>query len=341
MNRRVISLAAVVGLTISSLLLTSCNREPLDESMVQEEAISDDEVIKAVFPIVQFVGEDGTRTTYSDDPTDNFAWEAGDQIEVFYNIGERGTGTYDNITATLHPISGSAHIATITGLTASHIHSGYPCVAFFGDDIMDKSVTETYVECACRPSFYTSRQRQEIYIDISGDIKSNHVNMGMVSVYNHSTETFNFSHQSFGLLRFICNNVPSGTSFINVAAGSSSWTYYSDPILSSTWIATRYYYSGDNAGTLDTGFPSADTAAISNAVDFYLVADIDSGGLSTNDSGIILNLPVATDMSTSYSYGNFTLTAYSSSGSNLGQKTISSTATVNPGDGYRYTVNFD
>lgn len=285
--------------------------------------------LMAVKPQIQFAD---TRTTYSDAASGNFAWETGDQIKIVYNINEGGVGSYDRIMGTLTPISGSEHIARISGITESDIHAGYPCVAFFAPMYFDPTPG---VDVYCNSEYVSVAgptvpkvSSSNYVLDISSNLYSNSCPIWMVAKYNHSTKQFVFEHESWGMLRFICNNVPVNTNYLSVEIdeanvyGSYGFTYFSHKV----------DFVFGNPGSFRLRLDNFDDVPVK----FLLFQD--NSGLSWLTSGIKLNLPLFAETGTYYK--DFTIKAHASDNSVIDSKTIATTAQIDPGEGYKYTVNF-
>lgn len=320
-----IGIALLAGLIFSA----SCNREILEVPQTTEEEVADDDVIKAVYPVMNFANEDGTRTTYSDAASGNFAWETGDQIKIFYNINKGGTGNYQSVLATLTPVSGSENIATISGISASDIDTNYPCLAFFALRYdADPRITSSYFKFGCPYSGYSS---SDFTVDISSNHSSYKCPLAMAAVYDSSSQEFHFAHRGVGLLRFLCNNVPTGTNYLTVSIGSAN--IIGNYGITGSWLYTTYNYS---TGLFEVS--TEEYALMDDPLKFKLFTD--SSGLTSAEDGVILNMPVLTSAGDNVFYKDFTIKAYSSSNTLLAESTIETdNVYVDPGWGYRYTVN--
>lgn len=309
-------------------VLVSCDRERLDDDASQQkEQVPDEDVIKAVFPVIRFADEDGTRTTYSEAASGNFAWEVGDQIRIIYDIQSSGTNSFRDVIADLTPVSGSEHIATISGFSASDINTNYPCIAYYSASYSGQVFnSENYI-------YLTTINAPQREIDISSNPYSDSCKTGLVAVYNPSTKEFVFNHFSEGFLRFVCNNVPVNTNYLTVSIASSQNIYGSYGL---TYFAIKNYYSKNDGIFNDVSI--SEYGIDDCPITFSLFSD--SSGLPSAAHGIRLNLPLLAVDGENISYTGFTVKAYKSDGTELASKTINSTAQLDPGWAYRYSVNW-
>ena len=202
--------------------------------------------------------EGGTDTKVSFDSTEGkFAWTEGDEIAIWFTNGT--AGNFENVP--VNPANGSV-IASATSGTHRDLYAIYPATAAVAANYGNPTLQVTL------PASY------DITDIVAGNKTADFSPMPMVALNTETSSYIDFYHVG-GLLRIICQGVPTGTKTIKVTM---------DKDVAGT-------YTVNNLDTFATSAPSPTITTAGSASNNVVVFTVSESGL-TSDTDITLNLPV-------------------------------------------------